>query len=81
MPFNGAALVSEARQNADILDMRNPDGSDVATDRDFDTAQDVLLDLTDQLDSIAHANGFYFGNTEGDGSDFGFWRLDDNSED
>ena len=70
LPFNGAPLASEARQNADILDMN------AATSRDHDIAGDVMVDLIDQLNTIAAREGFYFGAHEGDGSDFGYWKAD-----
>ncbi len=78
MPFNGSNLASEARQNAEILDMVKSDGSDVATDKDHAIASDVLNDLFEQLDTIAHREGFYFGAHPGDGSDFGYWTSEDN---
>jgi hypothetical protein len=39
-------------------------------------AQEVLLDLKDELARLAEPHGFYFGTLEGDGSDFGFWRME-----
>jgi hypothetical protein len=75
LPFNGRDLASEARQNADILDMPNQD-----TPRNNEIAHDVLNDLFDALDTVAHREGMYFGAHEGDGSDFGFWMLETESE-
>ena len=42
---------------------------------------DYLLheSLFDLLDSLA-PEGYYFGATEGDGSDFGFWQFDDDDD-
>lgn len=80
MPFNTRDIVSEARQNADILDMRKPDGEDVATDLDHEIAGEVLNDLTEQLCMIAATHDAYFGASEGDGSDFGFWAYDDEND-
>lgn len=77
LPFNSSNLVSEARDNANILDMRKPDGSDVATDKDHDIAQAVLQDLQDALQECAAREGLYFGTHEGDGSDFGYWETED----
>ncbi len=76
MPFNTKDLVSEARANAEILDMFKKDGSPVATNRDHEIAQYVLDDLTSQLCDIANKHEAYFGAHEGDGSDFGFWSRD-----
>lgn len=47
-------------------------------DFDFDSedALYILEDLFDALDSVA-PRGTYFGATDGDGSDFGFWTIDD----
>lgn len=41
-----------------------------------DVASDVLTDLEDKLSELA-PEGFQFGSHEGDGSDFGFWPVDE----
>ena len=37
---------------------------------------DVINDLMDALNEYA-PDGYYFGAIEGDGSDFGFWAIED----
>ena len=39
----------------------------------YEIAGGVLDDLIDNLEEIAAKHNCYFGATEGDGSDFGFW--------
>lgn len=39
-----------------------------------EAACNVIDDLFDLLDDLA-PNGYYFGATDGDGSDFGFWTI------
>jgi hypothetical protein len=63
LPFNGNSLANDARRAADI--------------EDDETAQEILNDLFDQLDTIAQREGFYFGAHPGDGSDFGYWTAED----
>jgi hypothetical protein len=41
---------------------------------DSEDAQELLHDLTDDLNHHAPVN-FYFGTHPGDGSDFGFWEY------
>lgn len=41
-----------------------------------DLYQEVVNDLMDALDDNA-PEGYYFGAIEGDGSDFGFWKVED----
>ena len=36
----------------------------------------IVMKLSDHLDNMA-PTGWYFGVTEGDGSDFGWWRVED----
>jgi hypothetical protein len=45
-------------------------------DPDHEDAGEIVSELQDALQSFA-APGCYFGTTEGDGSDFGFWQLED----
>lgn len=74
LPFNSSKLVSEARQYADHLE-------NGAADADiFDEANDCLNSLIDGLNECAIREGMYFGNTEGDGTDFGFWMLESEEE-
>jgi hypothetical protein len=46
------------------------------TDFDGEEASDLVNDLADALNEYA-PDGCYFGAHDGDGSDFGFWSLDD----
>ena len=43
---------------------------------DSETAYYLLDELFDKLNELA-PDGYYFGAHPGDGSDFGFWQLDD----
>jgi hypothetical protein len=70
LPFNGRRLVAEAADWVRILN--EPD----ASDHDHQCADEVLLELFDQLDSIAQKEGLTFGAHEGDGSDFGYWQIE-----
>jgi hypothetical protein len=66
LPFNGNSLAHDARRAVDTQD---------------EDANEILCELIDQLDTIAQREGFYFGTHEGDGSDFGYWRLEAEQED
>jgi len=53
------------------------------TDEDYDTefpeaVSCLIEDLIDALDAAA-PEGMYFGTLEGDGSDFGFWHLNEDA--
>lgn len=41
----------------------------------------VLSDVMDQLDDIASREGMTFGAHEGDGADFGYWKLPEEEQD
>ena len=41
-----------------------------------ENATNFLNELSDELNSHA-PDGYYFGTHEGDGADFGFWKLED----
>lgn len=43
---------------------------------DDDIASEIIADMMDALNDLA-PDGYYFGSHEGDGSDFGFWPLDE----
>lgn len=69
---NGTGLVTQARDLAEILD-GNPDS------QDHEIASSILEELTEALNRACPL-GVYFGTLEGDGSDFGFWQIDDESD-
>jgi hypothetical protein len=46
-----------------------------AEDCDHDHEDVLLEDLIDALQGFAHPD-HYFGASDGDGSDFGFWKID-----
>ena len=41
--------------------------------RDYEIVDETLDELIEKLEELAARYGCYFGATEGDGSDFGFW--------
>lgn len=47
---------------------------------EHEEAHEIVTELQDSLDEIAAQHGLYFGNTEGDGSDFGFWPIPESDE-
>lgn len=47
---------------------------------DTEYATVAVLELMDELDSIASTVGMRFGAHEGDGSDFGFWEFEDEED-
>lgn len=65
----------------EVLKKYNPeeasqyDGIDIGT-MDDETVADTMDNLFDSMDTIA-PSGCYFGTSEGDGADFGFWTSDD----
>jgi len=59
----------------EIEDMETSDNYDWDSDR----AQEVLFELFDALDGLSPAY-CYFGENEGDGSDYGFWICRDSIE-
>jgi len=75
-PFNSLRRCIEARRLADELDAG--DYPDAAL---LDDSGDALDALIDELDRIAGMHGAYFGTSEGDGSDFGFWQAEAEDDD
>jgi hypothetical protein len=70
-PFGEKDLIARARHAADMVD-QNDQALNPTEHHDL-VAAEALVDLRDVLESAA-PEGMYFGTTEGDGSDFGFWR-------
>jgi hypothetical protein len=63
----------------DYGDILTPeDGGDIRYD-DTDNAGFLLNDLFEALDRCA-PEGFYFGALEGDGSDYGYWQVEDEED-
>lgn len=54
------------------------DGLDYSLVNEMDRQSWLLESLFDALDACAPA-GYYFGAIEGDGSDYGFWQVDEHS--
>lgn len=53
-----------------------PRGNEMREKADY-----VLSDVMDQLDDIASREGMTFGAHEGDGADFGYWKLPEEEQD
>lgn len=69
-PFSYKELRFEAREALEALERgEEPEHS-----------SEIISDLIDALGHIASKHGFYFGTTEGDGSDFGFWPIETSEE-
>lgn len=74
-PFNSYATCNEARYTANELDVSDKFGSqDGALE---ETGQEVLAELIEELNQLASPHGFRFGASEGDGADFGFWKVEE----
>jgi len=69
-----SGLAWEARSWAEVIDNEDDPASYEAGLR-FEEASAVLDRLFDVLNELA-PTGMYFGNTEGDGSDFGWWSIE-----
>ncbi len=59
-----------------FIERCSTDGLDCSLMCEMDKQSYLLEDLFDALDSIA-PEGFYFGAIEGDGSDYGFWAVEE----
>lgn len=66
-PFSYRELVHEAQEALETFEL----GEDV------ESTHYIIDDLMDALNHIAFLHGCYFGASDGDGSSFGFWLIDD----
>ena len=71
LPFNSREAVQDARNCADEID------ADPMHPGNNQTGSEIVSELIDALDTIAAREGLTFGPHEGDGSDFGYWELQD----
>jgi hypothetical protein len=70
LPFNSFNMTYEAYACADDCDI-DPEGELAQHDHD------IIEGLINALDTIASREGFYFGAHPGDGSDFGYWSVEE----
>jgi hypothetical protein len=68
--LNTTALAVAGGNTNAIVDARN------VTDFDSEDATETVIELMEYLDAYA-PDGFYFGAHPGDGSDYGFWAVED----
>jgi hypothetical protein len=73
LPFSSHNLVFEAREAADALNAVDPD----VLQHWQDVGAVILDDLFNELQAIAAREGMRFGAHEGDGSDFGYWSVEE----
>lgn len=76
---NTTTLLHEAREMAKELANIELDDYQFANQHQAE-ADELLTELFDALDEIAVKHGMYFGATEGDGSDFGFWPIPEENQ-
>jgi hypothetical protein len=74
LPFNSFELVYDARNCANEMD------EDENHPGNAQTGSEIVEELIDALDAIAQRDGFYFGTHPGDGSDFGYWVIENDSD-
>ena len=67
-----ASLIKDCDRMAKILSVLDRNRQS-PNDNTREMASDLVEELFDALDSLSPP-GYYFGATEGDGSDFGFWK-------
>jgi len=68
IPHTYAGLIQDARDSAEEID------SDPGHPGNNECGLEIVQELIDALDQLA-PDGVYFGAHEGDGADFGFWRI------
>lgn len=66
-----ANKIDAYREARDLLEK----GEDDWTEDEQDTVSEILESLTNSLDEHS-PEGAYFGTSEGDGADFGFWLVE-----
>lgn len=70
LPFNSRDAVTDARNCANEIDA-NPNHPG-----NYDCGCEIVAELIDALNEIATREGMTFGAHEGDGSDYGYWKLE-----
>lgn len=69
-PFSYRSLVHDAQDAMEILNCG----------KDCEFSSEIICELMDALDYIASHHGCTFSTSEGDGSSFGFWLIEDQEE-
>ncbi len=63
-----------------VLSLLTIKGSTTLPDDLAEHATEMVIWLTDALNDAGAPHGFRFGTIEGDGSDYGFWRTDEDED-
>lgn len=79
MPFGSQSICNDAYEMANRLDSPNPTAD--SYDDIYECASETINELHDAINEAIAPHGFYFGNTDGDGAEFGIWRCDEDDYD